>query len=151
MYKEEELPLDTIWNDIDYMNDYRSFTVGKEQGFADLGSFVQGLHNNSMHYIPILDAGIALRSNVSYSAYDKGKQQDMFIKSASGDDFVGMVWPNDAVWIDYFKSGAQALVRELMGDLWNEVNFDGIWLDMNEASNFCLGECYEDQKSMHPV
>lgn len=31
-YTDRDLPLDGLWNDIDYMDRYRSFTVGKEFG-----------------------------------------------------------------------------------------------------------------------
>ncbi len=32
-----------------------------------------------------------------------------------------------------------------------EIQFDGLWLDMNEASNFCSGACKSDQKVENPV
>jgi alpha-glucosidase (family GH31 glycosyl hydrolase) len=60
-FAEEELPLDAIWNDIDYMKDYRSFSYDSEGEFADLPQFIQEIHNNSLHYVPIIDAGIAVR------------------------------------------------------------------------------------------
>ena len=31
------------------------------------------------------------------------------------------------------------------------LKFDGLWQDMNEASNFCNGICYEEQQVDSPI
>ena len=57
-YKKYNLPLDTQWSDIDWMENYRDFTVDPVN-FADLGDFVDELHGKHMRYVPIVDAGIS--------------------------------------------------------------------------------------------
>lgn len=54
-----------------------------------------------MHFIPILDLGIAKSNN--YSAYSDGLENDVFLKASNGMDFVGQVWPGDSVFPDFFK------------------------------------------------
>jgi alpha-glucosidase (family GH31 glycosyl hydrolase) len=41
------------------------FTYNKKS-FPDLKEFIEELHNKSMRYIPILDAGVAKRDNQNY-------------------------------------------------------------------------------------
>jgi hypothetical protein len=57
-YAANDLPLDTQWSDIDYLDNYKDFTYDPVN-FKDLPAFVDGLHKKNMHYIPIIDAGIA--------------------------------------------------------------------------------------------
>lgn len=38
-----------------------------------------------------------------------------------------------------------------LSNFYNQIKFDGLWEDMNEASNFCNGVCYEDERSSNPV
>lgn len=59
-----------------------------------------------MHFIPILDLGIAKAAQGTYSAYDDGVADDVFLKAADGKDFVGIVWPGDSVFPDFFKPKA---------------------------------------------
>lgn len=53
------IPLETIWTDIDYMLGYRDFendprTFSYSQG----KDFLDKLHSNGQHYVPIVDSAI---------------------------------------------------------------------------------------------
>jgi alpha-glucosidase len=61
-YKKYKIPLDTLWSDIDYMENYKDFTFDPTN-FAGLPKLIEDLHNDDKHYIPIIDAGIAQRPN----------------------------------------------------------------------------------------
>jgi alpha-glucosidase (family GH31 glycosyl hydrolase) len=56
-----------------------------------------------MQYIPILDAGIAKRSDGNYSTYDDGVANDVFIKTDQGSILTGQVWPSDVAFPDFMK------------------------------------------------
>jgi alpha-glucosidase (family GH31 glycosyl hydrolase) len=101
MYKAEELPLDAIWSDVDYMDDYQTFTIGTKHGFADLAEFVEGLHNESLHYVPVIDASIAI-TPLGDTPYDLSQYLGCLVQGTDGKDFVGRVSANDAVWHDWF-------------------------------------------------
>ena len=77
-YADAKIPLDTQWSDIDWMNNYQDF-VFDPVNFKDLPDFVTELHGKDMHYIPIIDAGLAKRSE-GYQPYTDGVDKDVFIK-----------------------------------------------------------------------
>lgn len=70
-YDDHNLPLDTIWSDIDYMDGYKDFTWDPVN-WKDLPQFVEEIHEANRYYIPILDAGIAQRNGSDYAAYNTG-------------------------------------------------------------------------------
>jgi alpha-glucosidase (family GH31 glycosyl hydrolase) len=49
-----------MWSDIDYLDNYRDFTYDPIR-YAGLPQYIEELHNKSMRYVPIIDAGIAMR------------------------------------------------------------------------------------------
>jgi alpha-glucosidase (family GH31 glycosyl hydrolase) len=58
-----------------------------------------------MHFVPIVDLGIAKTAKGVYSAYDDGVTNDVFLKAWDNKtDFIGQVWPGDSVYPDFFKS-----------------------------------------------
>jgi alpha-glucosidase (family GH31 glycosyl hydrolase) len=51
------------------------------------------------------------------------------------------VWANHTVFLDFFDEGAKDVWAAGINALYNLFPFDGLWLDMNEATGFCNGEC----------
>ena len=79
-YTAHDLPLDTMWADIDYMDDYKIFTVSQTR-YANLAANVSYIRKNkNMTFVPIMDVGVAVRPNENYFAFDQGMDKNIFIK-----------------------------------------------------------------------
>ena len=135
-YRFYQIPVDTIWSDIDYMWHYQDFTINDKQYMPEVMN--KWLLEEHLHYVPIIDAGVAIGEN---DAYKEGVEKDLYIKNAKGDYLLGKVWPGYVNYPDFFHPNATGYWSDQLTSLQNQVNFTGIWLDMNEASNFCDGEC----------
>ena len=46
------------------------------------------------------------------------------------------VWANHTVFLDWFHSQAAVVWGKGLQDLYAKVPYDGVWLDMNEATGF---------------
>jgi len=51
------------------------------------------------------------------------------------------LWPGKSVYLDFFNIAGVDVWKTGLNDLWGKVPYDGIWLDINEASGDCNGEC----------
>lgn len=138
--RDAKMPFDTQWNDIDYMKDHLDWTYDTSS-FNGLSDVVADLHQNGQHYIMIIDPGISnVRPSGSYPAYDNGLKMDVFIKTTDGSaPIIGKVWPGTTAFPDFFHPNASAYWTQLAQNYHNSVPFDGIWIDMNEPSNFYAG------------
>lgn len=77
-----DLPLDVMWADIDYLDDYKLFTIAPTS-YADLPEKVQTVKADGRYFVPIMDAGVAVRENQGYRALDNGLKDSVFIKQAN--------------------------------------------------------------------
>lgn len=139
-YTERGLPLDVMWTDIDYMQDYLDFTVDDSRYPPEkLKAFIDKLHANDQKFIPIVDAGVAM---TDYFGYNEGLKRNVFISSPNHPGpFIGKVWPGLAVFVDWFNPNATQYWHDMLDIFHSNMEFDGLWNDMNEAANFCTGEC----------
>jgi len=146
-FREHELPLDAMWTDIDYMEQYQDFTVSTTD-FKDLPAAVADWKEQyNIKYVPILDGGIAYTPGQKGSAYERGLSKKVYIQDpvTAPEPFVGKVWPGPAVFIDWYHDDAHQYWIDEMKKLHDKLDFDGMWIDMNEASNFCNGHCTLDK------
>lgn len=138
--RDSKIPYDVQWNDIDYMDRHLDWTYNTKN-FAELPEIVEDLHAHGQHYIMIVDPGISNQQREgTYPPYDKGLKEGIFITdSKGGKPIVGRVWPGDTVFPDFFHPKAFSYWHDLAEKFHKQIPFDGLWVDMNEPSNFVSG------------
>ncbi|KAI5272953.1 putative alpha-glucosidase [Aureobasidium subglaciale] len=151
-----KIPLETIWNDIDYMYQYRDFENDPNAFPYEQGKkFIDELHANGQHYVPIVDSAIYHpnpdNASDAYSVYSRGKDMDVFMKNPDGSEYIGAVWPGFTVFPDWHAMNTTQWWFESMNNWWQKFQVDGIWIDMSEVSSFCVGSCGTDHLHMNPV
>lgn len=150
------IPLEAIWNDIDYMNQYRDFDNDPERfSYEEGGAFLQKLHDNGQHYIPIVDSAIYIPNPKTerglYPVFDEGNNTGSFMLNPDGSLYIGQVWPGYTVFPDWLTISTQRWWQKVVADWHEKISFDGIWIDMSEVSSFCVGSCGSSNLTLNPV
>ncbi|XP_040976019.1 lysosomal alpha-glucosidase-like isoform X6 [Aquila chrysaetos chrysaetos] len=134
-----QIPQDAQWNDIDYMDGYRDFTFDPQK-FASLPSLVEDLHKHRQRYVMILDPGISSTNpRGSYWPFDEGLRRGLFLNTTQGQPLIGQVWPGFTAFADFSNPDTHQWWLENLQHFHAHVPFDGLWIDMNEPSNFMDG------------
>ncbi|XP_074900238.1 lysosomal alpha-glucosidase isoform X1 [Buteo buteo] len=132
-------PLDVQWNDLDYMDAKRDFTFNKKS-FKDYPEMVRDFHRSGLRYIMIVDPGISSSGPPgTYKPYDEGLKRGVFIRNATGQPLIGKVWPGPTAFPDFTNPETHEWWHDMVKDFHDQVPFDGMWIDMNEPSNFVEG------------
>ena len=131
-YRAAGMPLDAVYMDIDYMEDYKDFTVD-ETRFPDFEGFTAECLAEGIHLVPIIDAGVKIQEG--YDVYEEGVRNHYFCKNAEGKDFVAAVWPGRVHMPDFLKPQARAWFGGKYARLIAK-GIDGFWNDMNEPALF---------------
>lgn len=143
--RAHNIPLETMWNDIDVLDSFRDLTIAPGRfDQSDVNSLIGYLREHNQHYIPIVDAAIPAAPTNESDRYDLGtvgREQDVFLKNKNGTNYVGKVWPGFTYFPDWLSQNAQQWWNDGFKNFSQQVDFSGIWLDMNEPSSFCVGSC----------
>lgn len=138
-FRKAKIPLDTMWNDIDYMDKYKDFTNDKERfPLEEWRAFVDELHANGQQYVIIIDPGISIAYQ-NYGTYIRGLEANIYLKKQNGENYLGQVWPGPVFFPDFFHPNATQWWINETQSFYNQIPFDGMWIDMNELANFCTG------------
>ncbi|XP_062304684.1 lysosomal alpha-glucosidase isoform X2 [Osmerus eperlanus] len=133
------IPQDAQWNDIDYMDRFLDFTFDPVT-FSSLPDLVKDMHAHNQHYVMILDPGISSSQPAgSYRPYDEGLQRGVFINHTDGTTLIGKVWPGLTAYPDFSDHVTHEWWYDNLKSYHDIVPFDGLWIDMNEPSNFLDG------------
>ncbi|KAH7552291.1 glycosyl hydrolases family 31-domain-containing protein [Bipolaris maydis] len=145
-YSAADIPLETMWTDIDYMELRRLFTLDPERYPLELvRQLVDYLHAHQQHYILMVNSAVW---SGDYDAYNNGAKLEVFQKKSNGSFEQGAVWPGPTVFPDWFHPNTQKYWDEEFARFFDPatgVDIDGLWNDMNEPANFCPYPCSDPE------
>ncbi|GAB1217898.1 hypothetical protein ATERTT37_007141 [Aspergillus terreus] len=146
-YSKAGIPLETMWTDIDYMNARKVFTLDPERfPLPKMRELVDYLHKHDQKYIVMVDPAV---SAVDNEAYEHGVDQGIFLQQQNGSLYKGAVWPGVTVYPDWFHPDIQEYWNSEFSAFFSAddgVDIDGLWIDMNEAANFCTWPCADPEQ-----
>ncbi|XP_042208906.1 probable maltase-glucoamylase 2 isoform X2 [Homarus americanus] len=149
--RRQGIPQDVQYADIDYMDRRMDFTYDNVS-YAGLPEYIREVKDKGLRFIINLDPAInAEMSEEEYPVHHRALQKDVYIKwpqelvpeenHGGGDIMLGYVWPdNRTAFPDFLRSSTKEWWKEEIIRLYDTLEFDGLWLDMNEPANFGTNE-----------
>jgi alpha-glucosidase len=129
-HRDNEIPCDALWLDIEYMDGYRVFTWNTT-AFPDPAGMLERLADMGFRVITIIDPGV--KYEPGYWVFDQARERDVLCRTEGGNTYIGQVWPGNTAFPDFVTEEARTW--------WGELNaahvrsgLAGIWNDMNEPA-----------------
>jgi alpha-glucosidase len=140
-----DLPLDVMWNDLDYMQDYQGFTLNPTYKPEEMNQLTDMSKDNGVQWVPLIDIGVA----VGTPAADNGLERGVFLNSSVYDHtLIGCVWPGSVHFLDFNHPDAHSYWNDTLYSMRTVLNTNpgGYWIDMNEYSSFIAGERHIEEE-----
>lgn len=131
-FRENDVPCDVLYLDIDYMDGFRVFTWDKER-FENPAKTTTELKEQGFKLVTIIDPGV--KKDKGYQIYEEGLKNNYFATDKDGVPYVNAVWPGDSLYPDFTNEKVRQWWAENQKLLLKE-GVAGIWNDMNEPASF---------------
>ncbi|KAF2153566.1 glycoside hydrolase family 31 protein [Myriangium duriaei CBS 260.36] len=153
LYAQQNIQIEGIMNDLDYLNLNRIFTNSPYYPADEGRAFLERIHAAGQYYMPILDPNVYVPANASdsYPTYDRGAALDVYIRNSAKDYYIGTEWNGFSVWPDFTLNRTQEFWTNEFKIFHQTLPFDGFWLDVNDAVSWCTGSCGTGQLALNPV
>ena len=120
-----------IYLDLQYMDSNKLFTWDRVK-FPNPRQLAEDLHSRGVRLITIIDHWVKLDQNYEVFLSGLGK----YCETPNGELYVGRGWPGAVVFPDFFNRGVREWWAGLIERWVREYGVDGIWLDMNEPTDY---------------
>ncbi|XP_044751418.1 neutral alpha-glucosidase AB [Coccinella septempunctata] len=134
-FDEHDMPVDTMWLDIEYTDGKKYFTWDPIK-FAHPDQMLMNLTSTGRHLVVIIDPHV--KREGGYFLHEDSLSNDYYVKTKDGNVYEGWCWPGSSSYPDFFNPTVFDYYKALYSKLkFDNVNNDiMIWNDMNEPSVF---------------
>ena len=144
-FRDNKIPCDGIYLDIDYMDGYRCFTWNRKY-FPDPKKLIKDLADDGFKTVVIIDPGIRVDDN--YAVFKEGKEKKYFCRRCDDYFMEGHVWPGRCQFPDFTNPEVRNWWAGLFDDL-VQMGVAGVWNDMNEPAVFGTGTFPDDVRHQY--
>lgn len=129
-FREKRIPVDVIYLDIHYMDEYKVFTWHPER-FPDPAAMCAALGEMGFKVALIVDPGVKVEEG--YATYESGLDAGIFVTYPDGKPYQGQVWPGWSHFPDFTTEKGRAWWASQFR-AYTEMGVQGFWNDMNEPA-----------------
>jgi len=145
-YIKSNFPIESIFLNTEYMDNFNPFTVNKEK-FPDLQGLLRWLHLNNIKLIPSFLPQIP--SNPYNFAYQTVLIQNVLLKTHDCSYFTGITQAGKSHFIDFIHPNSTKFWNILLQFFAKNISlFDGASLEQNTVSQFCNGDCKNQKEKL---
>jgi alpha-glucosidase len=131
-FEEHEFPISAIHLDIDYMDQFKVFSINKKQ-FPSMKPLSRELNDKGIKIVASINP--AVKQDKQNPVYISGIEKDVFCKLPGGNVMRGVSWPGWSVFPDFTQPHARKWWAQQYASLFDQ-GISGIWHDMNEPASF---------------